>query len=314
MAAVANPAAGSLAPAPAINGDGGNKEKENYLEGMIYPPPDIRSIVDKTASFIAKHANPAAFEDKIRQREKTDSKFSFLNESDAYHAYYQHRIKQFKDGTAGPLAGGSASAPMAGGAPTADALTTASRAIAGAAGEMVDEGRPTVPQPRPFEFINTEKPPMAPVDADILRLTALFTARMGRGFTSDLSARESGNYQFDFLRPSHSLFGYFNRLVEQYTKVLMAPKESLDLLERQSGHTEDYDALLTTEEKRRAIGRREIMQGVENRVEWQKYDNARRQAEDTAAEEERIAFATIDWQDVRHPQPQPHLVRVLRSC
>lgn len=265
--------------------------KEEYVEGMIYPPPDIRSIVDKTASFIAKHANPAAFEEKIRQREKTDSKFSFLNESDAYHAYYQHRIKQFKEGDA------AAPAPAAG---TAGDLTTATKALAGAAGEMVDEGRPTVPQPRPFEFINTEKPAMAPVDADILRLTALFTARMGRGFTGDLSARESGNYQFDFLRPSHSLFGYFNRLVEQYTKVLLAPKETLEVLDRQSGHNEEYDALLTTEEQRRAIGRREIMKGVENRVEWQKYDNARRQAEDTKAEEERIAFASIDWQDVSY--------------
>lgn len=27
------------------------------------------------------------------------------------------------------------------------------------------------------------------------------------------------NYQFDFLRPQHSLFNYFTKLVEQYTKV-----------------------------------------------------------------------------------------------
>lgn len=46
---------------------------------------------------------------------------------------------------------------------------------------------------------------------DILRLTALFAARSGRRFTSELANRESRNYQFDFLRPSHSLFGYFNR-------------------------------------------------------------------------------------------------------
>ena len=29
------------------------------------------------------------------------------------------------------------------------------------------------------------------------------------------------NYQFDFLRPQHSLFHYFTKLVEQYTKVRM---------------------------------------------------------------------------------------------
>lgn len=262
---------------------------------MIYPPPDIRSIVDKTASFIAKNPNPAAFEEKIRAREKTDSRFSFLNENDAYHAYYRHRIQVFKEGggaaTPTTAAGGAA---VAGG----DATSAASRAIAGAAGEIVDEGRPTVPQPRPFEFINTERPHMAAVDHDILKLTALFTARSGRQFTNELATREAGNYQFDFLKPSHSLFGYFNRLVEQYTKVLMAPQETLDQLDRQSGHVQEYDPLLHTEEKRKAIARREILHGIENRVEWEKYDNARRQAEDTAAEEERVAFASIDWQDV----------------
>ena len=304
---MASPA--TAAPAP-VNGNGSNgsngnedpSTKEAYLEGMIYPPPDIRSIVDKTASFIAKHPNPAAFTDKIRQREKTDSKFSFLNESDAYHAYYQHRITQFKDGTAGG-AGGAAIPTAAANAANAaaasgDAVQTANTAIAGAAGELVDEGRPTVPQPRPFEFNNAQRPPMAAVDADILRLTALFTARMGRGFTSDLAAREAGNYQFGFLQPSHSFFGYFNRLVEQYTKVLMAPHETLAVLDRQAGYTAEYDDLLSTEAKRKAIARREIMKDVENRVEWTKYDHARRQAEDSKMEEERVAFQSIDWQDV----------------
>ena len=33
--------------------------------------------------------------------------------------------------------------------------------------------------------------------------------------------REARNYQFDFLRPQHSLFQYFTRLLEQYTKVFV---------------------------------------------------------------------------------------------
>lgn len=284
MAAVSNgtPAEGSPAPA-ATNGG-------SYIEGIIYPPPDIRSIVDKTASFIAKNANPAAFEDKIRERSKQDKRFTFVKEEDAYHAYYLHQIEVYKKGEAAPAAAGAGVA--------ADGTAAASQALASAAKEIADDGRPTVPQPRPFEFMNLDRPPMAAVDHDILKLTALFTARSGRQFTSDLQSRESGNYQFDFLKPSHSLFGYFNRLVEQYTKVLMAPQETLAELDRTSGHTQEYDPLLTTDSRRRTIARREIMSGIENRVEWQKYDNARRQAEDTAAEEERVAFASIDWQDV----------------
>ena len=65
------------------------------------------------------------------------------------------------------------------------------------------------------------------VSRDIIKLTALFTARRGRPFLAALSAREGRNYQFDFLRPTHSLFGYFNRLVEQYSKVLLPSKEML---------------------------------------------------------------------------------------
>lgn len=273
---------------------------KDAFEGIILPPPDIKSIVDKTAAFIAKNPNPQAFEEKIRAREKTDSRFGFLNSDDAYHAYYQNRLKAFRDGTAGSSTPNSAAAAAgaAAGQPTADAVTAATRALAGAAGEIVDEGKPTIPEPKPFEFINLDRAPMAAVDHDILKLTALFTARNGRAFTGDLQSRESGNYQFDFLRPSHSLFGYFNRLVEQYTKVLMAPQETLSLLDRQAGYTQEYDPLLHTEDKRKAIARREITQGIENRVEWQKYANARKQAEDTAAEEERIAFQSIDWQDV----------------
>lgn len=54
---------------------------------------------------------------------------------------------------------------------------------------------------------------------DIVKLTAQFVARNGRQFLTALMNREQKNYQFDFLRPQHSLFVYFTKLVEQYTKV-----------------------------------------------------------------------------------------------
>ena len=38
---------------------------------------------------------------------------------------------------------------------------------------------------------------------------------------NSLSIKEQNNYQFDFLKSNHSLFGYFTRLVDQYTKILM---------------------------------------------------------------------------------------------
>ena len=42
--------------------------------------------------------------------------------------------------------------------------------------------------------------------------------------------KEQRNYQFDFLRPQHSLFQYFTKLLEQYTKVLIPPKDLLKKL------------------------------------------------------------------------------------
>ena len=66
--------------------------------------------------------------------------------------------------------------------------------------------------------------------SDIMKLTALFTARRGHSFLAALSAKEGRNYQFDFLRPNHSLFGYFNRLVDQYSKIINPSKDALEAL------------------------------------------------------------------------------------
>jgi hypothetical protein len=66
------------------------------------------------------------------------------------------------------------------------------------------------------------------------KLTALFTARRGHGFLAYLSGQEGLNYQFDFLQPTHSLFGYVNRLVEQYTKVIQPNQQILEQLKERT--------------------------------------------------------------------------------
>ena len=69
-----------------------------------------------------------------------------------------------------------------------------------------------------------------------MKLTALFTARRGRQFLAALSTREGRNYQFDFLRPTHSLFPYFNRLVDQYTKIIHPARETLEQLKERTAN------------------------------------------------------------------------------
>jgi splicing factor 3A subunit 1 len=50
---------------------------------------------------VARSANPPQFEDKIREGQRSDPKFSFLNPVDPYHAYYRHRLDRIAQGDVG---------------------------------------------------------------------------------------------------------------------------------------------------------------------------------------------------------------------
>lgn len=107
--------------------------------------------------------------------------------------------------------------------------------------------------------------------SDVLKLTALFAARQGHSFVSALTAREGRNYQFEFLRPNHSLFGYFNRMVDQYTKILIPPPETLETL-----------AEITSTE-----GKWKLLENVRERAEWEGYRREREKRRNDDKEAER---------------------------
>lgn len=44
--------------------------------------------------------NGPEFEARIRQNEINNPKFNFLNPNDPYHAYYRHKVSEFKEGKA----------------------------------------------------------------------------------------------------------------------------------------------------------------------------------------------------------------------
>lgn len=108
---------------------------------LILPPPVIKAIVDKTAAFIAKSNNAAMLEEKFKQREKTDSRFAFMNESDPYHAYYADRLAAFKAG---------------------EQPEQKPEDKEGADGKAEDDGRP--PQPPALEFLVEDPPKINAVD------------------------------------------------------------------------------------------------------------------------------------------------------
>ncbi|ORY03634.1 hypothetical protein K493DRAFT_254090 [Basidiobolus meristosporus CBS 931.73] len=133
-------------------------------------------------------------------------------------------------------------------------------------------------EPAPFEFI-CEMPAISAQDLDILKLTAQFVARNGRQFMNSLAQREQRNYQFDFLRPNHSLFNYFTKLVEQYTRVLLPPKD------------------LNSRLKENAENKYQVIDRVMERVEYVTYMEAEKKKAEDEEEQERLAYATIDWHD-----------------
>ncbi|XP_058793939.1 splicing factor 3A subunit 1 [Phymastichus coffea] len=243
-----------------------NVPSSQPVVGIIYPPPEVRNIVDKTASFVAR--NGPEFESRIRQNELKNPKFNFLNTGDPYYSYYQHKVKEFKEG--------KGQEPTLGGAPKSVLLTAHQKQQ-----EILKQvEQPFVPKDPPpeFEFI-ADPPSISALDLDIVKLTAQFVARNGRQFLTNLMNREQRNFQFDFLRPQHSLFQYFTKLLEQYTKVLIPSKDLIPKLKEESSSLD------------------KILDQVKYRSEWIKYQESQKRKEEEELERERVAYAQIDWHD-----------------
>lgn len=238
---------------------------QTEVVGMIRPPADIRSIVDKTAQFVAK--NGPEFEKRILANEKNNVKFNFLNATDYYHAYYQHRVNEFKKQLAAPQEG------------TARAVEAPAAAPVTAPVEEAPVPRKELVPPELEQYSVRVPEGISGLDLDVIKLTAQFVARNGKSFLSGLTQREHNNPQFYFLKPTHSLFGFFTTLADAYSKVLMPPKGLADRL------------------KRDASNRQAVLERCIQRLEWEKVQLKSRRKEEEAAERERTQMALIDWHD-----------------
>ncbi|OVA12111.1 SWAP/Surp [Macleaya cordata] len=247
--------------------------------GIIHPPPDIRNIVDKTAQFVAK--NGPEFEKRIIANNAGNAKFNFLNGSDPYNAYYQHRLSEFRTQNQQT----PSSQPPDSSAPEA-APTAATAADA-------DESAATKPDPS-AQFKPVRKvlePPEAEQytvrlpegitgeELDIIKLTAQFVARNGKSFLTGLTSREINNPQFHFLKPTHSMFMFFTALADAYSKVLMP---QTGLMEKLSKSVVD----MTT-----------VLERCLHRLEWERSQEQARQKAEDEIEQERMQMAMIDWHD-----------------
>lgn len=231
--------------------------------GVVLPPKDIRAIVEKTAGYVAR--NGVVFEDRIREKEKHNPKFSFLSPNDAYSAYYAWRLEEVRAGRGTAVS-------------------------AGRAGEVAPAPAPEKPQgpaaPPEFHF-SARMPNINAQDLEVVRLTALFVAQNGRSFMTTLSQKETRNYQFDFLRPQHSLYQFFSRLVDQYTILLQSA--SSDAVHAQQARIQELESY--------AADRFTILGRAKQRAGWVKYQEEQKQKNEEEAEKERMEYAQIDWHD-----------------
>jgi len=277
------------------------RPSQGKVTGIIYPPPDIRSIVDKTAEFVAR--NGKSFEEKIlASAEGQNTKFNFMRPHDPYNAYYELKISEFEQGgkpkakkdpkakTDEPnktaVAGGSAPTDV-GQSVSAGAVIIASGGSGAVTEQKASRLTPIAKaallakkdeRPPPFEFAIPHPSMLTAVDVDIIKLTAQFTSVIGKQFLAGLAQREQRNPQFDFLKPSHILFSYFTTLVDAYSRVLKPAHEVMQSLEKAGSK----------------------MKALERCVHRWQYDRAQEDLRRQRQEEmdaERMAYQSVDWHD-----------------
>jgi len=228
-------------------------------EGVVLPPKDIRAIVEKTAGYVAR--NGRVFEDRIRDKESSNSKFSFLTPGDAYEAFYQWRLSEIREGRGTAVSAGRTDATPI-------------------------QQKPKGPEPPPEFQFSARMPNISASDLEVLKFTALHVARKGKSWMTALSQREARNYQFDFLRPQHSLYNFFQRLVDQYTILLQTGPEG------QKAEQARIKAL-----QNNIQDRFRVLNLARKRAEYIKYQETQKAQKEEAEEAEKLAYAQIDWHD-----------------
>lgn len=251
--------------------------------GIIIPPLDIRNIVNKTAQFVAR--NGPEFEVRIRKNEQNNVKFNFLKDDDPYNSFYRHRVAAFKSGKAQEEEAAKKEEEAKKAREKQEEMDKAENLKTDEKGNRIGGADQTFlnnePPPK-FEFI-VDPPSLNAKELDLIKLTAQFVAKNGRSFLTDLMHKEAKNYQFDFLRPQHSLFVYFTTLVEQYTKILIPSRALLNTIERDA---HPMNASLVDYKK-----------DLKYRVDWTRSQRKIQKEEQEELERDKLQYNQIDWHD-----------------
>lgn len=222
---------------------------------VVIPPKGVRDNITKTADFIYRKGGD--MEERMRGRSGNDPKFGFLNKEDPYYNYFSWYLQQLREGKGPALSGGKGA-------------------------QAAQDNKPKGPvEPAKFRF-SARMPNISAKDLEILKLTALYTAKNGENWLKELRNRESGNFQFDFLRPNHSFFQFFRAIVDQY-KILL--EEEITVQARME------ELRLNTENRFHVLDR------AKQRAEYVKHVAQQKEKEEKKADEEKREYASIDWHD-----------------
>nr|PVC54628.1 splicing factor 3 subunit 1 [Theileria orientalis] len=245
-------------------------------EEVIFPPLYIRSVIDKTAQFVAKNGHH--FENRIRFDQSksagsNNNKFSFLDPQNAYHLYYKLKLSELQGNKVPEI---NPSIPQA----ILDKRKRLElknkhkeRLLA-----LSDFRSATESLQKPEEDLFTHTLPfISSLDLEIIKNTALFVARNGHKFLVDLNKREKNNPQYDFLNPSHYLFSFFSNITDSYTKCLVPPKAQIEKL-NQIGKDRLY-----------------YLQLCQKRADWDANEAEKLESEEARKKEEKLEMMSLDW-------------------
>jgi len=157
---------------------------------VIIPPEDVRKLADKAAEYVAKNGLP--FEELLNKESEGNTKFCFLQHTNPYRPYYDQKVIEFSKGLITKLDEPHQKF-------TASSLKEPNH--------MLNTDKELkAPNPDQFSYAH---PSVGTLEMDIIKHAAQFVAENGQRFLIALTEREKSNPQFEFLKPTHSLFPFF---------------------------------------------------------------------------------------------------------
>ncbi|THW59526.1 hypothetical protein D6D20_06439 [Aureobasidium pullulans] len=247
----------TMAPAPLLEpNDTPDNTDFKPPPGVILPPKEFRTLLEKTAGYIVR--NGPAFEARIRDSAENNPKLQFVLPDNPYHPFYLWRLEEIKEGRGTDVA-------------------------AGREGDVAAPKKKQGPAAPPDFHFSARMPNISSVDLEVIKLTAIFVAKNGRTWMTTLSQREARNPQFDFLRPQHSFYQFFSRLVDQYTEILNTQGQQ--------------QQEVVAELEKNVDNKYRVLDSAKKRAEWVKFQEAQKVKKEEEHEAEKLAYAQIDWHD-----------------